>query len=796
MKKKTKSLYFTVLSCCLCLCFLIFFVSCSNTEKGTLSVNSFPSEGLVFELGNDEKIPVGTIKSSSGEILNQKIEYNFTSPSGKSITGYYPAVYCNEVGKWEVEYKYFDQSIKKEFEVKDTTPPQLTLTNRPADVFADGTTLYTLPQDTVTDISELDYENAVMELTLNGKEVEFNKLTRKFTADEPGVFNYKVTIKDIYGNTSTASETWNSKKVGWVDTDLPENYLATYDCYDYISTVEGGDISAYWVGKPYEEYLEEFEGAKGVLKVTTPPIDPYDCAAIKFRLSRTLSAEEMKNKYVIIKLMTTTNVDSLIFGSIKYIPEMECSQEFSFPVTPNEWTYLQLSYDNLMTCHYFDPGEEGFNAFQIGFGQAFVEIMNEDCVVYIDSVTIADKLSDVKNITLNNEVLSWDAVDGAKGYEVDENGKKTVVETNSYKVTDPDAVLKVKALAEQNSVFYIDSEQSVYIDTTGYAEENDLARFDNKAYEEMVYKSTYLNRDAYSIKGEYLEEYKGEKGVLKVTTVTNGVFGNGIGIGDLCFKLPLPCTDGLTIKYMVGSTDATFRTFLIPGTEYGIENQGEMSTADENWKTVYLDYRGVENKDKIEIMLQGGTENSENVFYFALVKDGDRVNEMYFEQMAEALEQERATLEEGYLADFDNESYEKFICDSTIAAGTHTAEYVEEVGGEKGVVKITLTADSGKNGYFTIKLPKAMTSGENGFTIRYMVESSDAAAARFFDPVTGEEVKTGKTISVAAADLGVWKTVHVAGQTGKLDEILVYFWDNTVETPNVIYISYVKDGNI
>ena len=61
MKKKTKSLYFTVLSCCLCLCFLIFFVSCSNTEKGTLSVNSFPSEGLVFELGNDEKIPVEKI---------------------------------------------------------------------------------------------------------------------------------------------------------------------------------------------------------------------------------------------------------------------------------------------------------------------------------------------------------------------------------------------------------------------------------------------------------------------------------------------------------------------------------------------------------------------------------------------------------------------------------------------------------------------------------------------------------------------------------------------------------------
>ena len=152
-------------------------------------------------------------------------------------------------------------------------------------------------------------------------------------------------------------------------------------------------------------------------------------------------------------------------------------------------------------------------------------------------------------------------------------------------------------------------------------------------------------------------------------------------------------------------------------------------------------------------------------------------------------------MKEGYLAEFNSAYYENIITDGAFSAGTYSTEYFEEYNGEKSVVKVTLNVDESSNGYFTIKLPKAMTSADAGFTIRYMVESSDATAARFFDPVSGSDLTTGQIIGLSEGDLGVWKTVHAAGQTGKLDEILVYFWDSAIDTPNVMYISLVADGN-
>ena len=459
-------------------------IGCAG-NKGTLTVD-YP-ENLVFEYGEDCAVPEGVVKDGE-KVINAEIKYTFTAPSGKVTEGIYPAIFCNEVGEWQVKYEYGSVSQVKKFQVKDTIAPDLSLGHSPFDVFADGETEYSLPEDSFSDRSEIDYDNITKTLTLNGETVKFNALTNRFVATEPGVFNYRMEVKDIYGNSTVEEATWNSKEVGWKDTALPENYLASYDDAGYINTVESGDISAYWIGMPFEEYLEEYEGATGVVKVTTPPVAPYNCAAIRFNLQKTLSEADLIGKNVVIKFLTTTNVTEMRFGSIMQLSdEIGASQNYPVSVTPDEWNYLVLDYDYIKSCNYFDPTQEGFNAFKLGFGLVDKD-MSEDCVIYIDSVTVAEKLDKPENLVIKDGTLTWNAVSNAEGYIVSEDGVETIVTENSYKIKEEGATLTVRATAGE-SIFFVQSDKAVYFDPNSF-EGGYLATFDSKNYEEVLSKST------------------------------------------------------------------------------------------------------------------------------------------------------------------------------------------------------------------------------------------------------------------------------------------------------------------
>lgn len=701
------------------------------------------------ELMTDFTVPFHKFEGLSDEqLVDGTVIYKFTSPEyaneeGEMVTdvyeSYFPNIYCDRVGTWKVTYIYGDQMVAKSFEVVDSTAPVLEFTSLPNDVYVN--VKQTLPGSYSKDLSKVVLSTRTDTLKLytcfdtsctdESHVLDLDIKHKEYMPTETGRIHYTLSIADVYGNTAVATQEWNVKDPSWTDENLDTDYLADYDEFGYVNTASSGYVSTYWTDSEIrEEYFETFEGANGVLKVSAAP-NSKGLGCFSFKLQDEVYPADLETKVLMLKVYTPNNVDYLWYGCMTdQGGSIGMAHIVKMPVVPNQWNYVTIPTTQL-DYGYFRLGDECIDAFQICWGGngANDYKMSEDLVVYLDSVSLAEEIS-VSNVTMNGNELTWTGHESATGYEVLEGDKTSVVAETSYTVSDKTAKIGVRALADGKVTSLEQQNYTPYIDMTAF-EEDDLALFNTASYELIASKNSSKGstREAATIKTEYLSSYNGETGVLKVTTTNNNVLGEA-GIGDIVLKLPKACSNGLTIKYICAQSDAEALWFLQPNSEYGWDGVPNISVSEE-WQTVYIPYSDfytgkgvVPCYDQIDIMIQGGAIGAENVFYFAIVKNGDCATDLLLSSVKE-------TLGADELAMYNDKLYEKTVVPtySAYAGSFHnvTATYLESYQGQTGVMKIdVVNLKEGNDGGFALKL---LGSHNGTFTIRYRIEVADGDTA-------------------------------------------------------------------
>ena len=813
--KKTALLFLvTLLITCICA-----FVACDSAK--TLGVSSsvngeaFDFETAEFDFLTDVVVPEATLDGiESSKIISTPVTYKFTSPTYREgrdekvdvYESFFPVIFVDVVGEWKVEYIFGDQTIQKTFDVVDTVAPTLSEPIRPYDVYADATKKYSLPSFTPEDPSGIDYgsESMIKTLTLNGEPLAIDGMDR-YIASEPGECIYEFSVCDKYGNRSSTTVKWNVKEKDWIDENLDENYLADYDEEGYINTASSGNMSAYWNNTAlYEEWLEEYEGAEGVLKLSAAPNTGYSLGAFKLDLQKTITASDLTSKYLVLRIYTTCDLGWLRYGCKSWQDErkVEATHNMQININANEWTTVVMNTAELK-YGYFDLGDD-IDCFQIAFG-TYQTRMTKDLVLYVDSVTLSSKLPTATGLNVDGTTFTWDAVANVDGYEVYDGDQMTVVTTNSYTASSQDAALAVRPIANEANVLSISADYPVpYIDMSGF-EDYDVAPIDTSAYTYLFVKNDYnAARPAKSLTAEYLDEYKGEKGVVKVTTINNAN-----GIGDICMNLPKLVPNGCTVKFLIESSDARYLRFFQPHSESGVELATGGAAPDlhvsEDWQTVYLNYKkNYVNTpdDRIDMMVQGGTAGSANVVYFSIVANGDAteiIDKIAYKDLQEQLAAELAS---GYLATFDEEAYADLVVPSMTStehqAKQMSVEYLSSFEGETGVVKATVVSNDSGFADIMIVLPKAMTSYANGYTLKYYLEteSEDKEIAWVIRPYGTKDI-TPSTHNDGYLGVDSWQTISVSDSGSENNTDIIAIRIKTAKTfdgETKLYLAWVKDG--
>ena len=851
---KLKRILIITLSVLSMLCYT-FAVGCA---KNPLSVDRTPtgSLGLTFEYMTDAEIPFNAFDGiTEANIKSGMVTFVFESPkyteNGKEkqnvLSSVFPGVYCNVVGKWSVTYVFDNKHDTKTFEVVDSIKPVFDVASRAYDVWFDAEydldennqvqfdengkrifkkdaegkellgTRYSLPMIFPSDLSEFDYNQMTQTLVLDagvGK-LETIKILPgdKYYVPAVGKLTYTIGIADIHGNYNEYTASWNAKDPKWKDDSLDAGYLADYNEAGYINTASSGRASSYWANTELEEeWLEEFEGADGVLKVTAEP-NTSACGAFKFKLFGNSTQSDAKGKSMVIKFYTPNNVSSVRIGASTWQNQeyngknrgVEAVNTVVCDVIPGQWNYAVVPYSQLK-YGYYDLGDTNLSEYQICFGERLGPYMAEDIVLYVDAVGLTEERPEVTGYNFNGNVLTWDDIEGAGSYEVIEDGVKVIVETNAYTVKDADAEIRVRALSSDITK-RLDGKYAsrfVNVDKSNY-ESSQLAKFDSEKYVDSVEKSNRANRAAKSLDVKVLSSYEGENNVLKVKTQTNSS-----GVGDFRIKLPKNCVDGITLKFMISQSDINYFYWLNPsvGWETSISDDalilvnqpvGSMAGV---WQYVYIPYSSSIVKDVIEVLVLDSTsaEGVETEVYFAKVYNGDCRAELQYQDAKPALDELATSLTGDYLADFSSEAYRATVAYSvspnraTSITTEYLSSYADSIGAvDSGVMKITTTNNTSKRGNVRIYLPKASESGI--MTVKFMVEKG-SATMWFIDPNTNAtEIKqiSGGVAKYAESSTWVYMTLNQSAVERNCIEFL--FANSAVGATNVLYIACVMEGD-
>lgn len=331
-----------------------------------------------------------------------------------------------------------------------------------------------------------------------------------------------------------------------------------------------------------------------------------------------------------------------------------------------------------------------------------------------------------------------------------------------------------------------------------------LADFSSSVYEYTADYSTNSVNKAASLSAEYLASHVDdngsvEYGVLKVTAKAGT---SGGGRGNVVINLPKATSGKVTIKFMIPECNSSYVYFIEPGTP--ATTKGGSLSMSATWQ--YVTYTQTATTS-IELLFANVT-SATNTVYFACVMEGDQVDYL---KNQDAINQTKAyladNLEEGSLADFSSKGYELLVADdpygSTSIAKTKMSEYIANY--DNGTVddlsddatnllRVTTTNNSNKYGDFAINLPKEI---QNGFTIRFKIESTSGSVFRILKPGT----QTGKVYEKANSSLtnsiGEWITVNITlDETyGAKDQIVIQFWGAAENSENVIIIDYINQYN-
>jgi len=327
-----------------------------------------------------------------------------------------------------------------------------------------------------------------------------------------------------------------------------------------------------------------------------------------------------------------------------------------------------------------------------------------------------------------------------------------------------------------------------------------IAQFDNELYKSLVTVQSSSYYFEGGMKVDLVDEFQGEKGVLKISGIINTV--NGQIIAKI--KMPKAYTQKFTVKFYVVGKEYNGSDCVAPGL-LGFCNGSDNSYVSGGhwynsaalepnvWHTKTVTPTAAE--DAIYFMA-GWSKGFELEAYISFVIDGDGVNTLMKEYKAQALE--NLNTEAGEIASFNCDAYTQMLSyPSSYAAKSYSAEMVESVTDGQGItmkdvmkLTINLNTSSPNWSFVNINLPKAHTGL---YTLEYYIPEQ---GINF--PADAQVGMLNETASLVEHDwqkVGVW-TSYVCDPSNASGVMAIGLVNHPMSGLTFeIYISAVYDGD-
>lgn len=465
-------------------------------EAGYKIVLDEPLEfGAEIDYAAEISLPGAVVKDKNGEIVSYDIEYRITDSENKTISSEYSS-FALKPGEYTVTYYYSSMlSLDIKFKVVDRVAPAISFRNVPNDLFVGVDENGFLPLVDIDDASAVETEVKLEFATFGGEkhEVEYSKMADSFAVTEPGVFTFTVTATDASGNKTTESVTWLAKDPGWTDSALEDGFYSDFGEEAYLNTVKAGEVNKYWTVSDYTQgWLENYEGASGVLKLGLSFTDTQN-TSVAVKLAKPIKWSDLKGKYILARVYVEGDGLENYFGfagnqKIQFADELSAATEKKSPLVTGKWTTYALDCDRAVALRmYSDENDDKDNPSsdikQIQFCFTRSDKSLARMYLYLDGISVAEKLPAAENVKVENGVLAWNAVENASGYRVNVNGTETVTDKTQITLTETKGYAFVTALGNEKT--YTESDKSFAVFGLE-AKDGEYASFDDPLYEYFV----------------------------------------------------------------------------------------------------------------------------------------------------------------------------------------------------------------------------------------------------------------------------------------------------------------------
>ena len=498
------------------------------------------TDGMSFPYAAEISLPSAHVENQAGETVSYEIEYRVTSAEGETVSSDFPAFELLP-GSYSITYFYSEAvQVTYSFHVKDNNPPVITFTNVPNDLFVGESTSGSLPSVAIEDEAEIDLIEKTLTFAAPGEEPEetaFNAMNDSFTIDGAGVFTFTVAATDTSGNRGENSVSWMVKDYGWSDPDLEPGCVSDFGEEGYLNYVRKGDINPYWTPSNYsQEYLEEFNGASGVLKLGLT-FTSVNYTSVNLKLAKPVTQADLKGKYLAVRAYVDGDglQDWFGFGGIQKIDfgsEISAATIRRSPLVTGQWVTYYLSAEDAVSLRLYSDENDKPEApvsdicnIQLCFERADTNLSK--VYLYLDSITIADRLPAPSGLKVEMNKANWTAVEGAEGYLVVVNGEETLVRDTQIELDESKGYVSVVAIG--NGLFTLDSEQSMA--TFGLKpKEGEYASFDDELYAFLISDDVNIG-----------SETDGYRPVKVENTFVDGKITSVVGVGSwgVCTSLAI-----------------------------------------------------------------------------------------------------------------------------------------------------------------------------------------------------------------------------------------------------------------
>ena len=504
---------------------ILLFVMSPKDQALQIMIEGDLAEGAVIEYtGQKVQFPVAHVADSNGNIISYNVEYKVMDLSDNSeMTDEY-ATFQLKTGKYQMVYTYVnDKAVTKTvgFTIEDTTSPVIEFLEIPNGLFLQDITEDTvnkLPLYSIEDASTGEGIDLVRTLEFKGegdadfREYTFREINNSYLIESFGIFRYELTATDAYGNQSSAVAQWKVKDRNWQPAQMPaEGILADYAYEGYCNFVESGDANQYYkIGNDYsDEWLEEFQGAQGVLKIELSFNNAVGWGnnTVRLRTAKPFTQKDLEGKYLAVRMYVEGEhlKETFLFGgnNVAFREEDSTTRAFTTGVSglkTGRWMTFYLEADTVEhigmypNAAYnpdttFYEGGDPAGAIQLCFHREAGYFNN--MILYVDSISVADFIPDTE-LTIDGNEASWTAVEGAVGYRIDLNGEEFVVQDTKYTLPGEKGFIRVTPLG--NGVTTLDAQTvtGVY----GLDPGDSLAKFDDKLYIDLFSDILKFSTDA------------------------------------------------------------------------------------------------------------------------------------------------------------------------------------------------------------------------------------------------------------------------------------------------------------